>query len=192
MNVFSVQDSSYFINDNPEHPDCTVHSQVPVKTESSPSPDLLPASASLQNIRFSFRSQPSSSHGSSHSSSRQPSEAPPLVPQSVYRFSQDTSSDYGLMSSANSWSPQHEDSQMEGHIGLQNAMSFSDEYDEVGDLIDLPSMAGSSGGLGHLSGMSGEKPIRRRSSKGASPIIHLMSSMFNLAVSYVPSMRPMS
>ncbi len=96
------------------------------------------------------------------------------------------------MSSANSWSPQHEDSQMEGHIGLQNAMSFSDEYDEVGDLIDLPSMAGSSGGLGHLSGMSGEKPIRRRSSKGASPIIHLMSSMFNLAVSYVPSMRPMS
>ncbi|SJL10087.1 uncharacterized protein ARMOST_13469 [Armillaria ostoyae] len=165
MSVFSVQDSSYFINDNPEHPDSTVHSQVPVKTESSPSPDLLPASASLQNIRFSFRSQPSSSHGSSHSSSRQPSEAPPLVPQSVYRFSQDTSSDYGLMSSVNSWSPQHEDSQMEGHIGLQNAMSFSDEYDEVGDLIDLPSMAGSSGGLAHLSGVSGEKPIRRRSSK---------------------------
>ncbi|KAK0500008.1 fungal-specific transcription factor domain-containing protein [Armillaria luteobubalina] len=165
MSVFSVQDSSYFINGNPEHPDSTVHSQVPVKTESSPSPDLLPASASLQNTRFSFRSQPSSSHGSSHSSSRQPSEAPPLVPQSIYRFSQDTSSDYGLMSSVNSWSPQHEDSQMEGHIGLQNAMSFSDEYDEVGDLIDLPSMAGSSGGLAHLSGISGEKPIRRRSSK---------------------------
>ncbi|KAK0469332.1 fungal-specific transcription factor domain-containing protein [Desarmillaria tabescens] len=165
MSIFSVQDSSYFINDNPEHPDSTVHSQVPVKTESSPSPDLLPASASLQNIRFSFRSQPSSSHGSSHSSSRQPSEAPPLVPQSVYRFSQDTSSDYGLMSSVNSWSPQHEDSQMDGHIGLQNAMSFSDEYDEVGDLIELPSMAGSSGGLTHLSGVTGEKPIRRRSSK---------------------------
>ncbi|KAG7451574.1 uncharacterized protein BT62DRAFT_942573 [Guyanagaster necrorhizus] len=69
------------------------------------------------------------------------------------------------MSSVNSWSPQHEDSQMDGHIGLQNAMSFSDEYDEVGDLIELPPMAGSSGGLGHLSGVTGEKPIRRRSSK---------------------------
>ncbi|KAF9030317.1 hypothetical protein BDZ89DRAFT_985448 [Hymenopellis radicata] len=49
------------------------------------------------------------------------------------------------------------------NIDLEHAMSFNDDYDEVGELMDLPSMGGGSG-LGSLSG-GGDKPIRRRSSK---------------------------
>lgn len=39
-------------------------------------------------------------------------------------------------------------------------MSFNDDYDDVGDLMDMPS-------IGDTGGNGGDKPVRRRSSKGA-------------------------
>lgn len=177
MSVFPGANSTYLVEDLPDRSEPALQSQFPVKTESSPSPDLLPASnANAQSFRFSLPSQPSSSHGSSESSSRQPSETPPSLAQqpAVYRFGANTSATpgYGLLPPvSSSWVSTDSAGQMDSHskydINLENAMSFNDDYDDVGELMDLPSMGG--GGLGSIggSGTSGDKPVRRRSSKGA-------------------------
>lgn len=168
----AVSHSHYFI-DHPNH----TQRQGPVKTEASASPDLSPAPASLQQFQFTFHSQPSSSHDSLPSS-RNPSEPPTTLPPSLYRFG----SGYNLMS-GQSWpspgSSQHPSSSLHnapiagagnGHTkyelaALQHTMSYSDDYDDVSELVDI-SHSGFSGTPGSA-GSSGEKTIRRRSSKGA-------------------------
>ncbi|THV03041.1 hypothetical protein K435DRAFT_775205 [Dendrothele bispora CBS 962.96] len=136
---------------------------VPVKTESSPSPDLLPASASLQpQYQLSLPSQ----FQSSHPPNQQPTQ------QSVFRFgvAANSSSFSPSMAYNRQWqtdaaSSQDPRSSMaptdKYEISLDNAMSF-DEYDDVSELVEIGS--GNTGSSRMLDAI-GEKAIRRRSSK---------------------------
>jgi hypothetical protein len=142
-----------------------------VKTEPSPSPE--PA-------RFSFHSLPPSL-SSAHNSPN------PVPHQSVFRFngahhpSSDPSS--GMIYTDQHWSEasssHHPNAgSFHNNIGLQYAMSFGDDYDDISEVTDGIT------GLGRTneSGSSaGDRAVKRRSSKGQFPIVcftlHLISPM---------------
>jgi len=167
MNTSSVSDLFYFT------PDTLPLHQLPVKTESSSSPDLPPTPTSLHHSQFQFHSTPSSTH-SSHSPSRNTSEAPTTAPQhSIFRFGSDTAA-FALMSNQ-SWPASATHSRypsLGSSTGFDDSnayelgtmQDFADEYDDLSELVDLPVNYG----LVSESNLdpSGEKTIRRRSSKG--------------------------
>jgi hypothetical protein len=148
---------SYFISDSHYH-------HAPVKTESSPSPDLLPASASLQpHYQLSFPSQ----YHSSHLSTQPPSQPSILCfgvstsfnpPMDYNRQWQTVGSSQN--SSGSGSAPKYDNN-------LDSAMSFSDDYDGMSDLLEIGhGNAGSTRTL-ESNSVTGEKIVRRRSSKGA-------------------------
>ncbi|KAI3613223.1 hypothetical protein WG66_001383, partial [Moniliophthora roreri] len=137
---------------------------VPVKTESSPSPDLLPATSnSLQHYQhLTYNSRRPTSHGSQHSS-RQPSPPQIAFPQhSVFRFGSGQATPFHPMSSHGHWQSGHSHHQVQGSsespasnmnrydLNLPYAMSFSDECEDITELADV----------NHV-----ERMVRRRSSK---------------------------
>jgi len=149
MSSLQMSVDPYYTSDNYHH--------VPVKTESSPSPDLLPASASLQpQYQLSFPPQ--------YHSNQQPPQ------QSIFRFG--TGADSGSFSppmynrqwpaAGSSHEPQATSAPVD--ISLDNAMSF-DEYDDVSDLVEIGPGSGSTHIL-DASSVGGERTVRRRSSKG--------------------------
>lgn len=120
-----------------------------VKTESSPSPDLLPASVRPYQFYPQFPSQ--SSLQNRHNL---------RPPQPAYRFN-------GLSNMPPTQQWPHASSN--GSISLQNAMPFSDDYDDITEVAD------GLNGLGQSSGStSGEKAVRRRSSKGQFLLLFLL------------------
>ncbi|KAF5369399.1 hypothetical protein D9758_002493 [Tetrapyrgos nigripes] len=108
--------------------------QVSVKTESPPSPDLLPASASLQpHYPLSFPSKYHSSHFL----------AQPPAQQSLVRFgaSSHPTALSPPMAFSRQWptgqSPSSSASVPKYDIDLDNAMSFDDDYNDMSDLAEV-------------------------------------------------------
>ena len=178
------------------HPRLNGHHQVPVKTEASSSPDLSPASNSLQHFQFKFNPHTVPSHASIPQS-RTHSESPSCLPPTpLYRFGSDsagvtTTSEQAWPRSVASHHlpPPHAVNYSQSHPSghhthppelYRPAMSYSDEYD-VSDLAELGVGDQShGGGFGGSESHNHEKQIRRRSSKGVSYCLRYRSALTSL------------
>ena len=148
--------------------------QVLVKTEDSASPDLSPTPSSFHQYPFSFHQQhtpfqalKSTDHLTSIS--QQPAQG--------YRFGSNTSHSF-----VPTWPNQHNNltsySPSDGYTRFEldsssQTFQYLDDYDEV-DFAELPLPGRDSSSLSSLTDVSSssgaEKAVRRRSSKGWSPL----------------------
>lgn len=131
----------------------------------TPSPDLSPSAASLQQYQFQFRPSHSIS-GHTPSSLQLRTGHSHSQHQPLYRFG----SDSPLHTAHSSWpSSTASPTTMNPNVdltgnnvdltGMQHTMSF-DEYEDADELAELPPMSGRGGATAN------EKTVRRRSSKG--------------------------
>ncbi|TFK71119.1 hypothetical protein BDN72DRAFT_479127 [Pluteus cervinus] len=165
----SLPDAHYFI----DQPNPTQH-HLPVKTEASSSPDLSPGPTSLQRFQFQFHPQQPLSHDDLPPL-RNTSESPHSLPQHpIYRFGSGSTTPFNPMPSQ-PWSTSarlglaaptaYNTTSKHDLAAIEQAMSYSDEYDDGTELADLPMSAHGFGGLSGSPTGNAAQEKRRRSSK---------------------------